>query len=140
MLIIRLSRTGRKNQPYYRILVQEKKRDTQGKYVEIVGNYNTHTDPPTVVLKEDRIKYWLSKGAQTSATLHNILVNAKIITAPKRKVVSTKPEPKKPEEKKPVAEAPKPAEKKEEPKKEEPKKETPKPEEKKEEPKKEEKK
>lgn len=90
MLIIRLSRTGRKNQPYYRILVQEKKRDTQGKYVEIVGNYNQHTNPATIVLKEERIKYWLSKGAQTSATVHNMLVNAKIINASKRKVVGSK--------------------------------------------------
>jgi small subunit ribosomal protein S16 len=100
MLIIRLSRTGRKNQPYYRILVQEKQKDPQGKYIEIVGNYNSKTNPPTIVLKEDRIKYWISKGAQASNTVHNILVNAKIVNGKKRKVVKTHPEPVKAEPKK----------------------------------------
>ena len=121
MLVIRLQRIGRKNQPYYRIVIQEKDWAPSSKVIENVGTYNPHKDKEGIELKEERIKYWLSQGAQPSATIHNMLVNAKIIDAPKMRVVSTKKK-KKGKEGEEV--------KKEEPKKEEPKKEEPKKEEK----------
>jgi small subunit ribosomal protein S16 len=88
MLMIRLSRFGKKKQPTYRLVISEKSKDPWGDHLEILGNYNPRTNPNTVVLKRDRIEYWLSKGAQCSATVHNILVNEGVIKGEKRKVVN----------------------------------------------------
>jgi small subunit ribosomal protein S16 len=93
MLTIRLSRVGKKKQATFRVIVSEKTKDTIGDYLELLGYYNPHTN--TAELKEDRIKYWISKGAQTSGTVHNLLVGKKIITGDKIKVANIK---KKPEE------------------------------------------
>lgn len=98
MLAIRLSRIGRKNKPYYRIILQDKNWSPSSKEIELLGNYNPHTNPATIHLETERIKYWLSKGAQPSETVHNMLVNAKLINAPKKRVVRGK---KKKEETKP---------------------------------------
>ncbi|MFA6098974.1 MAG: 30S ribosomal protein S16 [Patescibacteria group bacterium] len=129
MLIIRLARFGKKKHSLFRVIISEKLRDTRGSYLELLGNYNPHTNK--AVLKDERIKYWLSKGAQTSGTIHNLLLDHKIIEGKKIKVANIK---KKPEEKKEASAPAKPAatEVKPEPKKEEPKAET-KPAEKKEE-------
>ncbi|MEA3248827.1 MAG: 30S ribosomal protein S16 [Patescibacteria group bacterium] len=88
MLVIRLSRVGKKKQPTYRIVVQEKQRDPWGTSVEIVGNYNPLTEPKTIVLKEDRIKHWIAQGAQPSDTVHNLLVDAKVISDSKRRATT----------------------------------------------------
>jgi small subunit ribosomal protein S16 len=85
MLVIRLSRTGKKKAPSFRIVVQEKQRDPWGTSLEIVGHYNPLTTPKTLVLKEDRIKEWLAKGAQPSNSVHNLLVDAKLIDGEKVK-------------------------------------------------------
>lgn len=85
MLVLRLSRVGKKKQPSYRLVVQEKGRDPWGKSFEILGQYNPRTKPKTVNFKEDRIKFWLSKGAQPSATVNNLLLDAKIITGEKER-------------------------------------------------------
>ena len=115
MLIIRLSRFGKKKHPIYRVIISEKQKDTVGDYLELLGHYDPHTNKAE--FKTDRIKYWIDKGAQTSGTIHNLLVDQKIITGEKIKVANIKKkEEDKPEEK--PAEAAKPVE---EPKKEEPK-------------------
>ena len=127
MLVIRLSRVGKKKQPTYRVVIQEKQRDPWGKSVEIVGHYNPRTQPKTIVLKEERIKYWISQGAQPTPTVHNLLINAKIIEGDKQRATSHDlPKPKEAEE---GGEAT-PAEKKKEEAKPEEKKEEAKPEEK----------
>ena len=84
MLMIRLARIGKKKQPYYRLVISEKARDMYGKALEILGNYNPRTK--TVEIKADRVKYWLSKGAQASATVNNLLIREKIIEGKKEKV------------------------------------------------------
>ena len=66
MLMIRLSRTGARKQPLYRIVVIEKERARNGLPVEVVGTYNPRTNPGTIDLKRDRVDYWVSKGAQMS--------------------------------------------------------------------------
>lgn len=66
MLMIRLSRVGAPKKPYYRVVVIEKDRARDGRSVEVVGTYNPRTNPATVQLKQDRIDYWASKGAQLS--------------------------------------------------------------------------
>jgi len=84
MLAIRLFRVGKKKQPSYKIVVTDKQNQPQGgQFIEQVGFYNPLTNEKT--LKEDRIKYWLSVGAQTSDTVHNMLITEKIIEGEKRK-------------------------------------------------------
>jgi len=83
MLVIRLTRIGKKNQPAYRVVLADKKRAVKGKFQEILGNYNPRLK--TKALKAERIKYWISKGAQASPTVHNMLVSEKIISGPKVK-------------------------------------------------------
>ncbi len=127
MLVIRLSRTGKKNKPQYRLVVQEKEWAPSSKAVEIVGHFNPHQVDAKPVLKEERVKYWLSQGAQPSNTVWNMLVEAKLVEGGKKKVVQ--PKLKKTEGEEEGGEAPKeeakseekPAEEKKEEVKEEPK-------------------
>lgn len=102
MLSIRLSRTGKKNQPSYRLIVSEKTKDPWGDYLEILGVYNPRVSAEIVNLKKDRLNYWLSKGAKLSATVHNLLVNQGVINAPKVKIVKLKKKATAPEEAKPT--------------------------------------
>lgn len=88
MLIIRLQRIGKKKKPAYRLVISEKARDTQARALEILGHYNPVEKNKITELKEDRIKYWISKGAQTSETVNNILMNAGVITGKKSKSVA----------------------------------------------------
>jgi small subunit ribosomal protein S16 len=84
MLIIRLSRVGKKNMPLYRLIISEKTKDLVGDSLEILGSYNPHSKE--LIAKEDRIKYWISKGAAMSATVNNILAVKKVIATEKIKV------------------------------------------------------
>lgn len=88
MLVIRLSRVGKKKQPSFRIVVQDKRKDPWGKAHEIVGFYNPRSKPKTIDLKADRIKFWIEKGAQPSPTLHNMLIDAKVIEGEKMKTTT----------------------------------------------------
>lgn len=78
MLAIRLARVGKKKQPSYRVVVIEKTRPRNGRFVEIVGTYNPLVKPAAVKLDAERIKYWLGCGAQPSATVRSFLRNQKI--------------------------------------------------------------
>jgi len=73
MVKIRLRRVGAKKQPSYRVVVADSRAPRDGRFIEIVGHYNPRTEPPTIVLKEDRIRYWLSVGAQPSKSVERIL-------------------------------------------------------------------
>lgn len=90
MLIIRLSRRGKKKQPTYRIVVMDKRKKPTGLFKEDLGFYNPKTK--SISLKVERIKYWLEKGAQTSTTVHNLLVKEKVINQPKIKLTFKKKE------------------------------------------------
>jgi len=87
MLKIRLTRTGKKNQPHYRVVVIEHWRKPKGKYIEMLGAYNPRNK--AISLKNERILYWLGIGAKCSATVHNLLVSNKIIKGPKIKASAT---------------------------------------------------
>lgn len=93
MLVIRLSRTGKSAQPSYRLIVSEKSKDPWGKYLEILGHYYPKKEAKLVDLKEERLKYWMGKGAQLSATVNNLLVNQGVINIPKVRVVKAKKSP-----------------------------------------------
>jgi small subunit ribosomal protein S16 len=85
MLSIRFKRIGRKKMPIYRIVVMEKHKDPWANYKEKLGFYNPRTKETE--LKEDRIKYWLSVGAQASDTVHNLFVRNGLVEADKKKAV-----------------------------------------------------
>lgn len=78
MVTIRLSRIGKKKRPFYRVVVIEKTRPRDGRFVEIVGTYDPLKKPAEVKLKADRIKYWLECGAQPSDTVRSFLRNQKL--------------------------------------------------------------
>ncbi len=90
MVAIRLSRIGKKNHPTYRIVVSDRQKDTVGTYLEQVGTIDPHQTPSVVVLKEDRIKHWLSVGAQPSDSVHNLLVEKGLLAGPKRVIAIAK--------------------------------------------------
>lgn len=63
MVKIRLARHGQKKRPFYRIVVAQSDARRDGRFLEIVGTYNPMTEPATVTLKEDRLRYWAGVGA-----------------------------------------------------------------------------
>lgn len=73
MVRIRLTRVGSKKQPSYRIIIIDRERARDSRYIEAIGFYNPRTQPATMVVKEDRALYWLSVGAQPSDTVTRIL-------------------------------------------------------------------
>ena len=95
MLRIRLSRVGKKNKAQFRVTVADARRSPIGKFIEILGHYDPHTKEK--VFKQERIEYWISKGAKPSATIHNFLIDAGIIKGDK--IVAWKPKKKKGDEK-----------------------------------------
>ena len=102
MLKIRLQRTGRINQPAYRIIVTEHARAAKtGAFVEQLGTYNPTTKAHT--LNEERVKYWLSVGAKASGTMHNMLVRLGIVSGKKVNVLPKKTVAKKEEAAAPAA-------------------------------------
>jgi small subunit ribosomal protein S16 len=70
---IRLTRTGSKKRPYYRIVVADSESPRDGRFIEIVGNYDPKKDPAEVIFKEDRILDWLAKGAEPTLTVSQLL-------------------------------------------------------------------
>ena len=70
---LRLTRVGSKKNPVYRIVAADSRAPRDGKFLEIVGRYNPQTDPSTIEINEERIKDWLSKGAQPSETVQRLL-------------------------------------------------------------------
>lgn len=81
---MRLTRMGSRKRPYYRIVVADSVSPRDGKFIEIVGNYDPKKNPAEITLKEDRIKEWLSKGAEPTLTVSQLL-GKKGITIAKNK-------------------------------------------------------
>jgi len=89
MLKIRLQRVGRKNDPSFRVVVTDSKRGPKsGDNIELLGSYNPRADKTQI--KGDRVRHWMSVGAQVSDTMHNLLVNEKIIEGKKINVLPKK--------------------------------------------------
>jgi len=78
VVTIRLARIGKKKRPFYRVVVTEKTRPRNGRFVEIVGTYDPLKKPAEIKLNAERIKYWLGVGAQPSDTVRSFLRNQKI--------------------------------------------------------------
>ncbi len=90
MVKIRLTRLGKRNTPFFRLVVTPLREKRDSKAIEIVGHYSPINKE--IVLKEDRINYWLSVGAQPSDAVRNMLIKKGIVKADeKKKVFSKKP-------------------------------------------------
>ncbi len=108
MLKIRLQRVGRKHEPVFRLVLTDSKNSTKsGKYLEVLGNYDARRGEKAVI-KGERVSYWISKGAKPTDTVHNMLVDAKLVSGKKINVLPLKKAIKKevPAEAAPVATAP----------------------------------
>lgn len=90
MIRIRLRRTGKKHRPSYRLVVADKPSKRDGAFLETLGSYDPHADPPLVTVDAERVKSWIGKGAQPSDAAAKILRRAGVITtpAPVRKMVA----------------------------------------------------
>lgn len=95
MISIRLIRTGRKNQPSFRMVAQEKTKAPKGAYQELLGSWSPLTKVRSI--KKERALHWLSVGAQPTDTAWNILVSEGVIKGKKRPM-HNKPKKKKDEE------------------------------------------
>jgi small subunit ribosomal protein S16 len=76
---LRLKRMGAKKRPSYRIVATESSSPRDGRFIEQVGFYDPLTDPSTVKLNEERVRYWLSVGAQPSETVMRLLKREGIV-------------------------------------------------------------
>ena len=70
---LRLTRVGGKKNPIWRVVVADQRSPRDGRFIEVVGQYNAQTNPSTVTLDEDRIKVWLDKGAQPTSQVRKLL-------------------------------------------------------------------
>ena len=70
---IRLARVGSKKNPIYRVVVADARSPRDGRFIEIVGRYNPQTEPSTIELDEEKVRDWLSKGAQPSDPVKRLL-------------------------------------------------------------------
>ncbi len=80
---LRLTRVGGRKDPVWRVVVADQRSPRDGRIIETVGQYNAQTEPSTIVLKEDRIREWLDKGAQPTDTVRKILRTQGIATSPR---------------------------------------------------------
>jgi len=88
--MIRLQRTGRKHEPVFRVVVTDSKTGPKsGKHIEILGSYDARQKNRATV-KADRVKHWISQGAQVSDTVHNVLVDQGIIEGSKKNALPKK--------------------------------------------------
>ena len=84
--MIRLQRVGRKHETAFRVVAVDSRRGPRsGRFLEIIGSYDPRRGRPTLDI--ERIKHWLSVGAKVSGTVHNLLVDAKILTGGKINVL-----------------------------------------------------
>ncbi len=103
MVTIRLTRTGAKKQPSYRIIVTPKRYKRDGKYIAKLGYYNPLTQPATVVVDREQFDYWMKNGAQPTDVIKRIVlgikgtkkrapkVKAETTEAPKAQAAATEP-------------------------------------------------
>jgi small subunit ribosomal protein S16 len=79
LVAMRLARIGSKKRPYYRIVVIEKRKARNGRFLEVVGHYNPLVNPANIDVNPERAQYWLSKGAEPSETVRSILRKKEIV-------------------------------------------------------------
>ena len=73
MLAIRLMRMGAKKRPFYRVIVKEKLSKRDGAYLENVGTYDPTRQPAEIKLNDERVRYWMERGAQPTDTVRQLI-------------------------------------------------------------------
>lgn len=76
---MRLARIGSKKRPYYRIVVIDKRRARNGRFLEVLGQYNPIANPAQLEINTERAQYWLGKGAAPSETVRSILRKKELV-------------------------------------------------------------
>lgn len=79
---IRLARHGAKKRPFYRIVVADCECRRDGRFLERVGTYNPLMEPAEVVLKKERIEYWMGQGAIPTNTVKSLLKKEGLLVNP----------------------------------------------------------
>ena len=72
-VVIRLSRTGGKKTPFYRVVVADRRKPRDGRFIEKIGHYDPRSEGKKAVVNEERALYWLKQGAKPSDTVRQIL-------------------------------------------------------------------
>src|SRR5215218_7327613 len=70
---VRLTRVGSKKNPIWRVVVSDQRSPRDGRFIETIGHYNPQTDPSTIVIDEERFQHWLSRGAQPTNTVKQLV-------------------------------------------------------------------
>lgn len=70
---IRLTRMGAKKNPFYRVVAADSRFPRDGRFIEVLGTYNPKGDPPAINLKQERVVYWVNRGANLSTTVRSLL-------------------------------------------------------------------
>jgi small subunit ribosomal protein S16 len=73
MLAIRLRRAGSKGRPFFRVVVTETRSAREGRFVEVLGNYNPRTKPETLEVDRERLAHWIASGARPSDTVRTLV-------------------------------------------------------------------
>lgn len=81
MLKIRLRRVGKTKKPYYRVVVAQNEKKRDGAFLETLGSYDPHADPPSVQLDIEKARDWMSRGAQPSEAAEKVLRRAGVLAA-----------------------------------------------------------
>jgi small subunit ribosomal protein S16 len=90
MLTIRLQRVGKRNEPTYRVVLTDSQNGPKsGRFIEVLGSYDAR-DKNVTKVDADKVKEWISKGAQVSDTVHNLLINLGVIEGKKINVLPKK--------------------------------------------------
>jgi small subunit ribosomal protein S16 len=89
---VRLTRVGSKKNPIWRVVVSDQRSPRDGRFIETIGHYNPQTEPSTIVIDEERFQHWVSRGAQPTNTVKQ-LVRAQSKSASPAAVAEPEPEP-----------------------------------------------
>jgi small subunit ribosomal protein S16 len=81
MVVIRLRREGTKNVPYYKVVVADQRSPRDGKFIEIIGNYDPRKEGVNANIDLGRVEYWVKNGAQPSDTVRTLVKRVRRATA-----------------------------------------------------------
>ena len=70
---VRLTRVGGKKNPIWRVVVADQRSPRDGRFIESIGHYNPRTEPSTIVIDDERLEHWISRGAQPTGTVKKLM-------------------------------------------------------------------